>query len=454
MKTTLDVASAARARTVSIGRRLARTLALLMFAGLGAASFIIYSTTAMRMDEVQRDMLADKGKTLTEFIGAACTQGEGELLHKLTLFEPVRAGTDLRLLRGDGTLLFADKPHAAFRHRVAKDFVVPAPAIAGGEVRAHLQLDTTHDTRMLKGLAATLVAATLLCAAATGLGIRWLVRRDLRPLDELAAQTRAISPQRLDQRLRLDNPAEELVPWIEQFNALMGRLEMAYAQLEGFNADVAHELRTPLANLIGETEVALSRERSVDSLRETLVSNLEEMQRLSAMVNDMLFLSQADRGAVARRGQPVSLSALVQQVAEFHEGPLEEAALRLQVQGDAMLPVDESLFKRALSNLLGNATRFARPGSTVLIRIDGTAGQPGRQVQVVVQNEGQAIDAAALPRLFDRFFRVDGSRCCDEAQHHGLGLAIVAAIARMHAGRTVAESAGGVTRVGFTLAAA
>ncbi len=222
------------------------------------------------------------------------------------------------------------------------------------------------------------------------------------------------------------------------------------SQLEAFNADVAHELRTPMANLIVQTEVALSRERSSDALRETLVSNLEEMQRLSAMVNDMLFLSHADRGAMARRGEPVSLAALARDVVEFHEAPLDEAGLQLRIEGDAVVPVDEALFKRALSNLLGNATRFAEPGSTVTVRI--AADRPD-QVEVVVQNQGQPIDAQALPRLFDRFFRADASRCCDEQQHHGLGLAIVAAIARMHAGRTLAESAGGVTRVGFTLAA-
>jgi two-component system heavy metal sensor histidine kinase CusS len=275
------------------------------------------------------------------------------------------------------------------------------------------------------------------------------VRRDLKPLDDLAAQTRAISARRLDQRLMLDRPAAELLPWIEQFNALMERLEQAYAQLEGFNADVAHELRTPLATLIGQTEVALSRERSVDSLRETLVSNLEEMQRLSAIVNDMLFLSNADRGAVARRGEPVSLAALAHQVAEFHEGSLDEAGLKLDVEGDATVAIDEPLVKRALSNLLGNAARFAERGSTVRVKI---AGSEPEGVQVVVQNRGEAIEPQQLPRLFDRFFRGDTSRCCDQEQHHGLGLAIVAAIARMHAGRTLAHSQAGLTEVGFTLA--
>jgi two-component system heavy metal sensor histidine kinase CusS len=295
-----------------------------------------------------------------------------------------------------------------------------------------------------------MVVATLAVGAVVAFGAGWHVRRALRPLKQLAAQTRAISPQHLDQRLVMDDAAEELRPWIDQFNALMERLERSYAQMEGFNADVAHELRTPLANLIGQTEVALSRERDVASLRDTLLSNLEEMQRLSAMVNDMLFLSNADRGAVARRGAPVSLAALAQQVAEFHEAPLEEAGLSLRIEGDATLAVDESLFKRALSNLLGNAARFGRRGSTVLVRI---APEAQDHVQVVVQNEGEAIDAQSLPRLFDRFFRAEASRTCCDTQHHGLGLAIVAAIARMHAGHTLAEHQGGVTRVGFTLAA-
>jgi two-component system heavy metal sensor histidine kinase CusS len=308
------------------------------------------------------------------------------------------------------------------------------PALPGGKLFARYTCDYAADAQVGRRWAWILVLVTLLAGGVVALGTGWHVRRSLRPLRELAAQTVDISPQQLQRRLSLADPAEELKPWVEQFNALMGRLEQAYTQLEGFNADVAHELRTPLATLIGETEVALSRERSTESLRETLVSNLEEMQRLSAMVNDMLFLSNADRGAVARRGAPVSLAGLARQVCDFHEATLEEAGLHLRVEGDVMAAVDEPLFKRAVSNLLGNATRFAE------------------QVEVVVQNEGQPIAPQQLPRLFDRFFRGDESRCCPNEVHHGLGLAIVAAIARMHAGRTLAESEGGVTRVGFTLA--
>ena len=437
--------------TRSISRHLSWWLVLLTLVGLGLVSIVVYSATAMRLHAAQQEALDDKRKLLSEFVRIACLKGEGELRYKLTLFDPMRSGTRMELTRGDGSLLYRDEgTSSAAAHLRSTRFQVPAPDVAGGSVNGLLSMDVSHDEHMLAALAATLLVTTLVGAGLTGLAMHWLVRRDLRPLALLAAQTRAISPQRLDQRLQLEHPAEELQPLIEQFNGLMGRLERAYVQLEGFNADVAHELRTPLATLIGQTEVALSRERSPASLRETLLSNLEEMQRLSALVNDMLFLSHADRGAVARRGAPVSLATLAQQVVEFHEAPLEDAGLALRVEGDATVPVDEPLFKRALSNLLGNATRFAERGSTVLVRI-AAQREPG-EVQVVVQNQGQPIAAQVLPRLFDRFFRGDESRCCPDEQHHGLGLAIVAAIARMHAGRTLAESEAGITRVGFTLA--
>jgi len=380
--------------------------------------------------------------------------GEAAVLQRLHTDAPMRARTRLEVWRTDGRLLYADALPAAMQaseHVRAHDFAIDAPGLPGGQLRARYSVDFTSSAQLGVRWAVILSLVTLSAGVVVALGAGWFVRRSLKPLNLLAAQTRAISPRQLNQRLALADPAEELSPWIEQFNALMDRLQQAYGQLEAFNADVAHELRTPLATLIGETEVALSRERSPEALRETLQSNLEEMQRLSALVNDMLFLSQADRGVTARRGEPVSLAGLAAQVSEFHEATLEDAGLALRIEGDATLPVDEPLVKRALSNLLGNATRFAEPGSTVVIAI--AQATEAQQVQVVVQNRGESIAPDHLPRLFDRFFRVDSARCCEDGQHHGLGLAIVAAIARMHAGRTLAESASGTTRVGFTLAA-
>jgi two-component system heavy metal sensor histidine kinase CusS len=363
----------------------------------------------------------------------------------------MRANTRLELWRASGELLYADAGGAAAlsRHTRSLEFDIVSPQLPGGLLKARYTMDFASDAKFGRNWALVFVVVTLAAGTLVFAGTRWHVRRELRPLRDLAAQTRAISPSRLDQRLALSDPAEELQPWITQFNALMGRLEGAVVQLEAFNADVAHELRTPLAALIGETEVALSRERPADALRETLLSNLEEAQRLAALVNDMLFLSQADRGATARRGHTASLAALAAQVIEFHEALLEEAGLTARVEGDAEVAVDEPLVKRALANLLGNAIRFAERGSCVVVNI---APDEAEQVRVEVLNAGAGIAPQHLERLFDRFFRIDAARP-DSQAHHGLGLAIVAAIARMHAGRPLAASAEGTTRIGFTLLA-
>jgi two-component system heavy metal sensor histidine kinase CusS len=438
----------------SIVRRLSLKLALFTVVVLG----VLFATTWFSVEMLLKDRMARDLVSRCDVIADIVTLearagGEAAVLTRLQGDAAMRRNTRLEVWHADGRLLYADPPSPMLQtshHVKSQAFRIAAPGLPGDALDARYSVDYTDVARLGQRWAGLLVAVTLAAGGLVWAGSGWHVRRQLRPLRDLAAQTRAISPSRLDQRLALADPAEELRPWIDQFNALMERLERAYRQLEAFNADVAHELRTPMTTLMGQTELALARERPAESLRETLSSNLEEMQRLSALVNDMLFLSQADRGATARRGAPVSLAALAAGVAEFHEARLEEAGLTLRIDGDAAVPVDEPLFKRALSNLIGNATRFAERGSTVVVAIVPDAPE---QVRVTVENAGCGIAHEHLPRLFDRFFRADASRCCDgDEPHHGLGLAIVAAIARMHAGRTLAESASGTTRVGFTLA--
>jgi two-component system, OmpR family, heavy metal sensor histidine kinase CusS len=457
--TLLTAACKATVCSHSIGRRLSLKLALFTMAVLTVLFAFSWFSVGMMIQERNATDLHQRSDLLAEVLALeARAGGEPAVLQRLRSDAPMRANSLLKVWRADGSALYADTVRAnatsapSTSHLRMHRFDVETPALPGGVLRAEYTVDFSRDAAIGRRWAWLLVLATLAAGAVVSVGARWHVQRQLRPLNALAAQTRQMTAGKLQQRLTLADPAEELQPWVEQFNALMQRLEQSYAQLEGFNADVAHELRTPLANLMGQTEVALSRTRSADEWRDTLVSNLEEMQRLSAMVNDMLFLSQADRGAVARRGAPISLATLALQVGEFHEGALEAAGLQLQVQGDAVVAADEALLKRAVSNLLGNATRFATPGSTVVVTITGSSADP--QVQLRVCNQGPGLAEQDLPRLFDRFYRADTARCCDgPEQHHGLGLAIVAAIARMHAGTTLADSNAGTTRVGFTVAA-
>jgi two-component system, OmpR family, heavy metal sensor histidine kinase CusS len=444
----------------SLSRRLSRKLALLTMCVLGVLSASVYLSVKMLV--VQRNAEAvERHCTLLSTLlqTEARLGGEPAVLARLQGDAVMRTGAHLQLWRADGTPFFSDPSRPdllASRHVQYREFELPLPAISDEPLRARYSVDFSADARMGERWALILILTTLGAGGIVAIGSGWHVRRALRPLRELAAQTQQISPQQLHQRLELADPAEELQPLMLQFNGLMDRLERAYLQLEGFNADVAHELRTPLATLIGHAELALSRERTSDELRDTLEGSLEELQRLTGLVNDMLFLASADRGATARRGEPVSLADVVRQVAEFHEAALEDNALAVRVEGDARVPVDEPLLKRALSNLMGNATRYAAPGSTVAVRIDATAP---RQIRVLVENAGPTIEPEHLPRLFDRFFRADSSRQCPQGtgdtlpvvRNHGLGLAIVSAIARMHGGTPAAESTGGLTRIGFTL---
>lgn len=439
----------------SISRRASSKLALLTMLVLGAVFFGSWCAIEMLIKQKNSEELAFRSAVIARVLEAkARTGGADACITQLHADAAMRTNSRIRVVTADGRELYADPNTGAHRlssHVQTQSFVVPTPGVGGGGLQVHYTMDFAADAQLGRSWAIALTLLTLVAGAGVGATTYWQMRRQLRPLRDLAEQTRAISPDALDQRLDLTDPAEELLPWVTQFNGLMDRLERSYRQLEGFNADVAHELRTPIAALMGHTEVALSRERSADALREVLVSNLEEMQRLAAMVNDMLFLSRADRGVTARRGEQASLAALASQVVDFHEAPIEDAGLSVEIVGDVVGAVDEALFKRAVSNLLGNAIRYAERGSRIVIHIEPDTPD---QVRVVVDNAGPAISPQHLARLFDRFFRADDARSCDsEHKHHGLGLAIVAAIARMHAGGTLAESAGGRTRVGFTLAA-
>ena len=438
----------------SIGRRLSLLLAIQTVIGLGVLLAFIYGATTMLFTAKHDEELRSYTAVLVDVVReAGNVGGETEIKNKLAWLAERRPGTFVQLKRADGSELYRDTaPTFAMDNTAVRSMAFEVSLSPGaGPLQGELMLDCSQDAKTAQRMALLLIAAVLAGAAMVGWGTFWRVRSSLRPLIDLAAQTKAIDARHLGQRLSLAEPVEELQPLIDQFNGLMQRVERTYVQLEGFNADVAHELRTPLANLIGHTEVALSRERSVGELEDTLHSNLEELHRMAAIVNDMLFLAQADRGVKARRGAAVSLAQLVQQVVEFHEAPMEERGLSVTIDGDTELPVDEPLVKRALSNLLGNAIRYADEGSTLSVRI---AREAGDSVRLWVENHGPTIEPEHLPRLFDRFFRADVSRGEADKPHHGLGLSIVAAIARMHDGFPAAESSGGTTRVGFSLHAA
>ena len=348
----------------------------------------------------------------------------------------VLASGALSIVREDGVVL------SGLRYVLRPGSAIPsATVLIGLDTRQRKALMRAHDQT-------TILVCVLGVVVTIGLSIL-IARRGLAPLRSLSGEAAGIDAGALSQRLSTRSDSRELVPLVDSFNHALDRLEEAYRRLEGFSADVAHELRTPLAILISGTEVALSRDRPVAELQEVLASHLEDLRALASMVNDMLFLARADRGELAENLVPVSLRSEALVVADYLEASLEDGGHILRVDGDVQARVNPPLLRRALVNLVTNAARYTPTGEVIVVRLEAAEGSP----RVSVSNPGPPIPKETLRRMFDRFWRSDAARA-KSSEGHGLGLAIVRAVALMHGGETFAVSSAGTTTVGFTVKSA
>ncbi|KVC16832.1 histidine kinase [Burkholderia pseudomultivorans] len=265
----------------------------------------------------------------------------------------------------------------------------------------------------------------------------WLIRSTLAPLREIVANTGRITVDRLDLRLDASRAPRELRALVDAQNAMLGRLQQAFGHLKQFSADLAHDLRTPLNNMRGATEVALARPRSPDEYQLLLESNLEEYDRLARMIDNVLFLARAEHPGFVTRQRAFDVHRELERIAGYFEGLADEAGSTLSVVGRGELTADLELFRRAVSNLLANALRYTPAGGVITMRVDETADA----VRVAVENPGEPIDPALLPRIFDRFVRGDPARSGGApGGTAGLGLAIVRSVMELHGGTARAES--------------
>lgn len=432
----------------SLGLRLSWWLALQSLIGLLMICLIVYVAFALRVEERQVEALAQKQDQLQHILTETQRNHEtAALKHQLDDYFVGHQNLHLLLSTHEGALVYENAAPDKLPSGTRKlRFSAASPFESDRQLSATLTLDTQDDNALLQRLALTLLAAAVGGALVISIGGFLLVRKSLKPLHHLVEHTRLIAADDLRPLDGWQQP-EELQPLIEQFNALLQRLAEAYEQLEGFNADVAHELCTPLATLTSSIELAMRKTHIDVDVQEQLGSNLEELHRMSGIVQDMLFLSQADRGSSARRQHVTSLASVAVSVADYHEADLDESRVLLQIRGDSTGQFDVPLLRRALSNLVANATRYAHQGSTVEIVI--TRLEDGG-TRIAVANHGSTIEAEHLPRLFRRFYRSDPSRSHAD-QNHGLGLAIVAGIARMHGGSTFVTSDKGLTVIGLVI---
>jgi two-component system, OmpR family, heavy metal sensor histidine kinase CusS len=277
-----------------------------------------------------------------------------------------------------------------------------------------------------------------------------IARHGIRPVEEIAATARRITSTNLRERIGSEGYPLELASLAETFNEMLERLEESFERISKFTADIAHDLRTPVNNIRGEAEVALARARTVDEYRDVLESSLEEAVRLSELIGDLLFLARAESPLTEVHRENVDIRELMTTIRDYYEASATDAGIWLVVnEGTESLnaELDRSLMLRAVSNLVSNAIAHTPSRGTVTL----AATNVDTAIRIEVSDTGVGIPAEAIPRVFDRFFRVDPSRS-KISGGTGLGLAIVQSILSLHGGSAeITSQLGCGTRVSLRI---
>lgn len=300
--------------------------------------------------------------------------------------------------------------------------------------------DIAHHQAFMRSFLQTLWLFVAGAAALTGF-LGWAVaRRGLQPLRAMRDQTQGVTAQQLSHRLPVASFPVELAELAQSLNDMLARLEEAFLRLSDFSSDIAHELRTPVSNLMTQTQVALSRARSADEYRTILESNAEEYEHMARMISDMLLLAKADNGLVVPHRETLQLATEARALFDYYDAVAEDKGLHLVLKGDAQVSADRLMLRRALGNLLSNAVRHASDNTTVVLRIHTRPDA----VLISLENTGETIAPDNLERVFDRFYRVDPARQ-RSSEGTGLGLAITRSIVMAHGGTISVASTGAVT---------
>ena len=308
-------------------------------------------------------------------------------------------------------------------------------------------LSINFHLHYLEALKKNLFAIAAVISVLIVLIIRIAVRQGHLPLRNVSNAIKNITSENLDARLEPSRVPVELEQLVISFNHMMGKIEDVFTRQANFSADIAHEIRTPITNLVTQTEIALSQHRTQKELEDVLYSSLEEYNRMTRMVSDMLFLAQADNNQLIPDRVLFDLGAEVRKVFEFFEAWAEERHITLTYHGvPCLIEGDPQMFRRAINNLLSNALRYTPTGKTVTVSIS----KRGNDVELITENPGTPIPQVHLSKLFDRFYRVDPSRQ-RKGEGSGIGLAIVKSIVTAHHGKVRVESDAVSTRFILTV---
>ncbi len=308
---------------------------------------------------------------------------------------------------------------------------------SGGDRRLlQVALNVSQDDALIadyrRKIAMTLLFGILISA---GMGVI-VTRKGLHPLQEITKATGRITATQLHERIGTERWPKELTALAAAFDGMLNRLEDSFGRLSQFSADLAHELRTPINNLMGEAEVALTGTKTPEEYRSILESSLEEYAKLSRMIDNVLFLARAESPEARIERSVFDVRREIEAVREFHDAVAEEQGVEVSCHGEASLNADPALFRRAISNLLSNALQHTPQGGKVTLSVKQS---DDRSVEVNVADTGVGISPEHLPRIFDRFYTVDRARS-QNAHGTGLGLAILKSIVDLHGGVVTVRS--------------
>jgi two-component system heavy metal sensor histidine kinase CusS len=305
-------------------------------------------------------------------------------------------------------------------------------------VALQIALDITRDNVLLTDFHRALAVFFLLMVPLLLGAGRLAAAHALAPVMRIAKVAQSITPAQLSRRIPL-TPAwpRELTGLVQVFNQMLDNLESNFERLSRFSADIAHELRTPLSTLNGSLEVCLTRPRGEAEYRAAIASALEDGQRLTGLIENLLFLARVENPSHALRVERCEVNEVCAWVVAQYETQSRPKGLHLRIDGAAILYADTLLLRQAVGNVVANAVRHAPPGSEIVLAI---SGRPARGVEIAVSDQGPGIAPEHLPRLFDRFYQTDPARGHKAAQGSGLGLSIVRSIMELHGGWAAIES--------------
>jgi len=299
-----------------------------------------------------------------------------------------------------------------------------------GPLQISLAVDTQHHQEFMRELRRSIAIYAVLAILLSGFLAWFAAHQGMSPLRAMKRRAAAVTGQQLQERMPEDAVPIEMADLARELNEMLGRLQNDFKQLADFAADLAHELRTPISNLLTQTQVTLSTQRDLKTYQDTLASNAEELQRLARVVSDMLFLAKTERGVDLPHKESFSAAQGARELVEFYEAVADEKRILMSVEGDGRIYGDRLMFRRALSNLLSNALRHAPVGGVVGVRIESSS----RGIEVTVKNTGKEIPLDVQQRVFERFYRADSARRHPASDGAGLGLSITKAIVEAHGG--------------------